>query len=177
MGLHDVKEKTWHVFAAVQAIVEFCLLHTLIIFSLKAHSESIPNFKHYEIVDVVYFIAALSFFALWLMNLSVPAAILEWTILFLAILLQIFASNRCVKTYDKLASTESMKINMSAVLLMLYVIFTVVTLLLIAPPVLTNDENSESLHTSVIFCIIIASNAAYTTKSYLDYDQCGIPHT
>lgn len=173
LGLDRVQEKSWHAFAAVQAIIEFSFLHALLIFNLNSEKIFIQDFQQYKITDCLYMFAAMIFFVLWLMNFTTPAAILEWTILFLAIILQYLASIRCTKNYNLLEKTREQQFDLSALILTIYMIGTVIMIFIIAPPTTkNNNNNSESLRTSYFFCLIILMHGAYTTNSYLTFKQC-----
>lgn len=240
LNLDSVPESTWHIYASVQAIVEFCIMHTILIYCLnRSNLREVrsTSYKLYEVVDCIYFIVAIAFFIAWMMNLVAPASILEWSILFLAVILQLFAIHRYTEPYEQLDYLLETSFDSGIIVCIAYCIITIVLTILFAPPsfesahfFLTDHDStctsrpftdevghtcldfshgvkcarwhyttkgieiqdldnlpdpreyccacgyeSESLHTSFYFYLIVIPTACYTLFSYQSYKRCANP--
>ena len=93
-GIGRVDESFFHVFFAVNAILDFFLLHLCVVYAYCMTSVSLRNplSRQLYVLDLVtYFILSLVFFIMWLGNAFAVAALLEWTVLIIGTSLNFWA--------------------------------------------------------------------------------------
>lgn len=177
--LAEISENTLHQISAVQAIVDFFLIHVILFVVLtidrsKYHLLNTTPLACYGALDLTYAIAAICFIILWLLNITRPATILEWGVLITAVTLQIIA---CERFNISLQDGEQIKrpfySHFVVAAVALYIIFSVATILAIAPPGTRNRMHSTIgpvMHTGVAFWtinLVTAFGVAYSLQTYL----------
>lgn len=93
-GLGRVEEQFLHVYFAVNAIIDFFLLHLCVVYAywVAAFSSQNSYFQTLYVLDILtYFFLSLIFFMTWIVNAATTAALLEWTVLIVASSLNFWA--------------------------------------------------------------------------------------
>ena len=92
--IRDLDELTIHAYAAMWTFVEFCFLHAVLCQTYSSMCIlDIQTSAYHRRCDKLYAFVVLLFVLFWFLQLHVTAKIIEWILLLLAALLQLFAYN------------------------------------------------------------------------------------
>lgn len=172
LGWGHVSEGFLHVFFAVNAIVDYFLLHLCVVYAYYSRLKNDVNevaWGAYMCDLAVYFVLAIFFFLLWLGNINATAAVLEWTVLIIGVSLNFWAVILCpdqfnVRVHDR---THSNVFWISILLVLIG--SSVLGVLISAPPKFFVTHSAQFLTTSVEFNIVILALTAVIVNEFLWY--------
>ena len=164
----SVTESRLHSYSAIQAIVDFFLIHAVLWYTLHVDNKKYDlmvgkSLLLYAFSDMVYIASAVGFVVLWTMNIARPARFIEWGLLFLAIFLQIVACERFLIAHpDEESPKRRLYVGVMTLGLSVYIVASFISIAVMAPPGTENGQlgdGTETMHTGVAFWAI---NAVFT---------------
>lgn len=176
--LADVTENTLHQISAVQAIFDFLLIHVVFFIAVsidkyKYHPLNNSPIACYGCLDLLYAASAIAFIVLWLLQLTRPATILEWLVLFTAIVLQVVACERFnLSVKHTPLPDRPIYSRLVVVFVCAYSLFSLIAVLLMAPPGTRNYVRADIgpvMHTGIAFGVINTLSFAglcYSMRQY-----------
>jgi len=173
-GAGRVEEQFLHVFFAVNAIIDFFLLHLCVVYAYWMASTNLNNssFKTMYVLDILtYFFSSLIFFMLWLGNADTAAALLEWTVLIIASSLNFWAVMLLPK--QGLGKSEHERVHSAffwvGVLLAL-ILINMFGLYASAPPsFLHRNAGGDVLTSSTTFVLIVTTLSCAVAYEFVMY--------
>lgn len=171
------REQAFHYYAAAAAIITFWSVHLLICVYLRRFAHT-PDYK-YVCMNHVYLCLTVLFIALWLgqlglIVLSEVAMVIEWTILFIGLLLQCYAEYSL--THHTLRGNSKVNMlrrtldckpavwwNLTSVLFNF--IWTGIVIVSIAPPWFLHRDIDKPPNTGLVFWLfVIAANVVVAMR-------------
>ena len=172
LGWGHVSENFLHVFFAVNAIVDYFLLHLCVVYAYYTRLKDDVNdvaWSAYMCDLAVYFVLAIFFFLLWLGNINATAAVLEWTILIVGLSLNFWAVILCPDNFAARVHDRTHSSIFWVSILLALIGSSVIGVLISAPPKFFVTHSARFLTTSVQFNIVVVALTAVIVYEFLSY--------